>query len=58
MEINFMLWPQILITVILTALIVWGALWVEKNKKKHPTVYRNRNTVRAIVWLILNIGQF
>lgn len=53
-----MLWPQILITVILTSLIVWGALWIEKNKKKHPQVYRNRSTLRMVLWLILNIFQF
>jgi hypothetical protein len=37
---------------------VWGAVWIEKNKKSHPEVYKNKGTLRFIAWLFLNIGQF
>ncbi len=48
----------LLLTVVLTALIVWGAHWVKKNKEKHPEIYKNRGILAGAVWLLLNGGDF
>lgn len=47
----------LLLTVVLTALIVWGARWVKKNKEKHPEIYKNRGILAGAVWLLLNSGD-
>jgi hypothetical protein len=44
------------LTIVLTTLIVMGANWIKKNKKKHPELYKNRGVIGAILYIILNLG--
>ena len=48
----------LVITIILTALIVWGANWVKQNRLKHPEIYESRGFISALLYIILNIGDF
>ena len=50
-----MLWLQLIITVVLTSLIVWGASWIKRNREKHPEIYKRRGIIGALVYLILNL---
>jgi hypothetical protein len=45
------------LTIALTSLIVMGANWVDKNKEKHPGLYKNRRFIGSIIYLILNLGD-
>jgi len=45
------------LTIVLTSLIVMGAIWIKKNKEKHPELYQNRGFVGSIIYLILNLGD-
>jgi hypothetical protein len=53
-----MLLLTLIITLILTSLIVWGFYWIDKNKNNHPQLYKNRFTLRGLLWIILNSTGF
>jgi hypothetical protein len=52
-----MLWLTLIITAVLTTLIVMGANWIKKNPEKHPQLYKQRRTIGAIVYVLLNLGD-
>jgi hypothetical protein len=43
---------------ILTSLLVWGANWIKRNRVKHPEIYESRGVIGALIYIILNIGDF
>jgi hypothetical protein len=44
----------ITITIGVTALIVWGFSWIDKNKEKHPELYKQRGLIRLLLWIIFS----
>jgi hypothetical protein len=48
----------LVITIFLTSLIVWAAQWIKRNREKHPEVYESRGVIGALIYLVLNIGDF
>jgi hypothetical protein len=48
----------LIITMILTSLLVWGANWIKRNRVKHPEIYESRGVIGALIYIILNIGDF
>jgi hypothetical protein len=48
----------LILTAIITTLIVLGIRWIEKNKEKHPEIFKNRGIIGAVVWLLLQGGDF
>ena len=46
------------LTIVLTSLIVMGAHWIKRNKEKHPELYKNRRLIGAVIYVILNVGEF
>ena len=48
----------ITITVGVTWLIVRGLSWIEQNKSTYPELYKNKGTIRFVLWLILSGGDF
>jgi hypothetical protein len=50
-------WLVLLITVVVTTALVLGHQWILRNRKMHPAVYRNRGSLYAVVWVILQIGD-
>jgi hypothetical protein len=54
-------WTLVLLismTVCITSLVVWGHVWIEKNKNKHPNLYKHRLLIRSLLWMIFNFGGF
>ena len=47
----------IAITISVTALIVWGLSWIDKNKEKYPALYKRRMLIRSLICLVLNSGD-
>lgn len=52
-----MTWLVLLITVVVTTGLVYGHLWIIRNRKTSPVLYRNRGPVYFLVWVILQIGD-
>jgi hypothetical protein len=61
LSLKLMDWTLVLLismTVCITSLVVWGHVWIEKNKNKHPKLYKQRQLIRSFLWLIFNFGGF
>jgi hypothetical protein len=58
METSTQLILALTITVVLTFLIVMGYDWIQKSKDTHPEIYKRRGLIGAILFLILNSGDF
>ena len=43
------------LTVVLTTLIVLAARWIEKNKKKHPELYKRKGALAALLYVLMNL---
>jgi hypothetical protein len=48
-----MIWSALILTVIITTAIVYGACWIKRQRQTHPELYKNRGVIGFIVWLIL-----
>lgn len=46
------------ITITVTWFIVWGLSWVDKNRTTYPELYKNKGTIRFVLWLLLSSGDF
>lgn len=51
-----MIWLALIVTVVVISLIVWAWNWILRHKQTHPELYKNRYTIRAIVFVILQMG--
>ena len=47
----------IFLTVAITSLVLWLRSWIEKNKQKHPEIYKQRSLISFAIWLTLNTGD-
>lgn len=48
-----MIWLTLILTVIITTAIVYGASWIKRHRETRPELYKNRGVIGFIVWLIL-----
>jgi hypothetical protein len=46
----------LLLTVVLTSAIVWGAVWIKKNRARHPEIYRRRGIIGGALYVLLNLS--
>ena len=45
----------LLITIVLTTEIVWGASWIKKNRLRHPEIYKRRGIIGGVLYVLLNL---
>ena len=45
------------LTIVLTSLIVMGAIWIKRNKERHPEIYKHRGIIGSVIYVILNLGD-
>ena len=50
-----MLWLQLIITAVITALIVLAAAWIKRNREKHQEIYKSRGIIGGIIYIVLNL---
>lgn len=58
MHMSLVLILSLIATLAITTLIVLGARWIEKNREKHPEIYKNRGVIAGVIFFILNSGDF
>jgi hypothetical protein len=47
----------LILTAIITTLIVLGIRWIEKNKEKHPGIYKNKGIIAGTLWVLMQGGD-
>lgn len=50
-----MILATIILTIIITTAIVWTRNWIIKNRETHPEIYKSRNLLGAVIYIILNL---
>ena len=50
-----MTWIILLVTVVITALIVYVDYWIKKNREKHPTLFQHKSALAMVVYLVVSL---